>query len=40
MKALNVPASLTEHILTQRKPEVLAKNLGHWLQNAPKSLSG
>jgi hypothetical protein len=31
MKALNVPASIAEHILTQRKPEVLARNLRNWL---------
>jgi len=31
MKALVVPASVAEHIIVQRKPEVLARNLRQWL---------
>jgi len=36
MKALKVPASVAEHILTQRKPEVLARNLKGWLESTQK----
>ena len=36
MKALNVPAGIAEHILTQRKPEVLARNLRNWLGAASR----
>ncbi|MFH1109621.1 MAG: hypothetical protein V1790_10565 [Planctomycetota bacterium] len=32
MKALKVPESVAQHILTQAKPEILAKNLRGWLQ--------
>lgn len=32
MKALRIPAGIAEHILTERKPEVLARNLRNWLQ--------
>jgi len=32
MKALKVPEPLAQHILTQAKPEILAKNLHGWLQ--------
>jgi hypothetical protein len=31
MKGLKVPESLIQHILTQRKPEILADNLKDWL---------
>lgn len=34
MKALRVPEAIAQHILTQAKPEVLAKNLRQWLQQA------
>jgi hypothetical protein len=34
MKALKVPESIAQHILTQAKPEILAKNLRGWLQPA------
>ena len=38
MKALKVPESVARHILTQTKPEILAKNVRQWLseiRNAP-----
>ncbi|UCF34277.1 MAG: hypothetical protein JSV78_03035 [Phycisphaerales bacterium] len=31
MKGLKVPEGLIQHILTQRKPEILADNLKNWL---------
>ena len=34
MKALKVSESIAQHILTQAKPEILAKNLRGWLQPA------
>ena len=34
MEALKVPPALIEHILMQRNPEVLAKNLRDWLTAA------
>ena len=34
MKALQVPPSIAEHILKQRQPDVLARNLRDWLQAA------
>ena len=37
MKALKVPESIARHILTQAKPEILAKNVRQWLQGARKS---
>jgi hypothetical protein len=37
MKALNVPASLAQHILTRRKPEILADNLKDWLARGGKT---
>ena len=36
MKALKAPESVARHILTQAKPEVLAKNVRQWLQDARK----
>ncbi len=36
MQALKVPPALAEHILTQRKPEILARNLRDWLADAKK----
>jgi len=36
MKALKVPDRIAQHILTDRKPEVLAKNLRNWLESAKK----
>ena len=36
MKTLHVPASIAEHILTERKPDVLARNLRGWLEAASK----
>lgn len=32
MAKINVPKKLAEHILSQRKPEVLAANLEDWLK--------
>ena len=32
MTAINVPEKIAEHILTQRKPEILAANLEDWLK--------
>ena len=37
MKALKVPDAIVKHILTQSKPEVLAKNLSQWLKDGRKS---
>jgi hypothetical protein len=36
MKALKVPESTAQHILTQAKPEILAKNLRGWLEDVRK----
>jgi len=36
MKALKVPDRIAQHILTQAKPEILAKNVRQWLQDARK----
>lgn len=36
MVNLKVPDSIREHILTQRKPEVLARNVTQWLSDARK----
>lgn len=32
MDAIKVPKSIAQHILTQRKPEILAANLEDWLK--------
>ncbi len=37
MNALKVPPRLADHILQQRKPETLARNLRDWLKAAKKS---
>ena len=37
MKALKVPKSIAQHILTRRKPEILADNLKDWLAQAGKT---
>lgn len=37
MKALKVSDTIAQHILTQAKPELLAKNVRQWLQHARKS---
>ena len=34
MKALKVSEPIAQHILTQAKPEILAKTLRGWLQRA------
>jgi hypothetical protein len=34
--ALKVPPRLADHILQQRKPEILARNLRDWLKAAKK----
>ena len=36
MKGLKIPAATAQHILTQAKPEVLAKNVRQWLAAAQK----
>ena len=36
MKALKVTDTVAQQILTQAKPEVLAKNVRQWLQDAQK----
>ena len=36
MKALKVSDAIVKHILAQAKPEVLAKNVRQWLQDARK----
>lgn len=36
MKALKVPETISQHILTQAKPEILANNLRDWLESAKK----
>ena len=35
MKSLKVPASQISHLLTQKKPEVLALHLRQWLDGKP-----
>jgi hypothetical protein len=35
MKALHIPPTLINHILEQRKPEILAENLKNWLGQPP-----
>jgi hypothetical protein len=37
MKTLNVPANVAEHIITQAKPEILARRLREWLDQARKA---
>ncbi|HNQ23717.1 MAG TPA: hypothetical protein PKK06_11540 [Phycisphaerae bacterium] len=34
MEVLKVPPGLAQHILTQRRPEILAANLNHWLADS------
>ena len=36
MTALKVPDTIAQHILTQAKPEILAKNVRQWLEDARK----
>jgi hypothetical protein len=36
MKTLEVPASVAEHILASRDPDVLARNVREWLRNTDK----
>ncbi len=36
MDTLKVPAGIVEHILTQRDPETLARNLRGWLESPEK----
>jgi len=36
MKALKVPDTISQNILTQAKPEILAKNVRQWLEDARK----
>lgn len=36
MAQLKVPPKIAEHILAQRKPEILAQNLKTWLSDAKK----
>jgi uncharacterized protein with von Willebrand factor type A (vWA) domain len=36
IKALKVPDRLSQHILDQRQPDILAKNLRDWLQQVRK----
>ncbi len=36
MKALNVPRGITQHIMTRRQPEILAKNLRGWMGKPPQ----
>ena len=41
MKTLQVPASIAEHILTERNPEILARNLREWQQaDGPRANNG
>ena len=35
MKSLKIAPNLIAHILAEKKPEVLAKNLAHWLEGRP-----
>ena len=37
MAAIKVPEKIAQHILTQRKPEILAANLEDWLKAKPPS---
>ena len=34
MKALKVPDTIAQNILSQAKPEILAKNVRQWMQDA------
>ena len=36
MTALKVPDTIAQHILTQAKPEILAKNVRQWREDARK----
>ena len=36
MKTLKVPDTIAQHILAQAKPEILAKNVRQWLEDARK----
>lgn len=36
MKGLKISGTIAQHILTQAKPEVLAKNVRQWLEDARK----
>lgn len=36
MKNLKVPKAILDHILTQKNPEVLARNLRGWLGKTPR----
>ena len=36
MKGLKVTDRIAQHILTEAKPEILAKNVRQWLQDAQK----
>ena len=40
MKALKVPDRLSQHILSQAKPETLAKNVRQWLEDARQGPKG
>jgi len=35
MAGLKAPESIRRHIMEQKKPDVLAKNLTQWLKNGP-----
>lgn len=37
MQALKVPDSIRQHILTQRRPDILAMNVKDWLAEAQRS---
>jgi len=37
MTALKVPPKIAEHILTQRRADILAKHLREWLEASPRS---
>lgn len=40
MEGLRVPQSIAEHILKERKPEILAKNLRGWLDGVKRPHAG
>ena len=40
METLKIPPRLAEHILTKRKPEVLAGNVNDWLKAAQRPRGG
>lgn len=40
MTSLKVPQTMQSHILAEKKPEVLAKNLNQWLHSSPDSPPG